>query len=52
MTSPCHLTPASLLQDTEVWLKEKSGKNLDSSQLVANKQAMESVEVSLSKDLG
>ena len=51
MTSPCHLTPASLSQDTEVWLREKERENLRFL-LVANKPAMESVEVSLSKDLG
>ena len=51
MTSPCHVTPASLLQDTEVWLSEKEREKLRFL-LVANKQAMESVEVSLSKDLG
>ena len=26
MTSPWHMTPANLLQNTEVWLREKSGK--------------------------
>ena len=51
MTSPWHMTPANLLQKTEVWLREKSGKK-PRFLLVARQQAMESVDFSLSKDLG
>ena len=51
MTSPYHLTPASLLQDTEVWLREKERET----QIPASQQQTTSNGVSrnsLSKDLG
>ena len=28
MTSPCHLTPTSLLQESEVWLREREREKL------------------------